>query len=130
MSNTLTDQPEVTVARAFVDLIHDHKFRELMEEHMKNADKTRGPRSGSLHAQIAELNPGEVMSKARAFDPTTPISRIPDELPAMRQQVRNAVMPSVQRAKETTGGTYTVEVGDLIMPNGSCYVVAVVTRIN
>lgn len=130
MGKSLYDENENDVARGFIDLIHDHKFRELLEEHMSNTDKTRGPRTGSLHAQIAELNPGEVMSKARAFDPTTPISRIPDELPAMRQQVRNAVMPSVQRAKETTGGTYTVEVGDLIMPNGSCYVVAVVTRVN
>ena len=86
-------------------------------------------RAKSFAAQVRELNPGESVSKVRAMDPTMPISRLPDEMPLLREQVRNACAPSVARAKETTGGRYTTEVGDIVMPSGNFYVVAVVTRV-
>ncbi len=89
---------------------------------------TRAPRPGSFNSQVAELNPGECVSKVRPVEPTTSVQRLPQELPAMRTQVRNACAPAVSRAKATTGGEYTVEVGDCIMPNGTMFVVAVVTR--
>jgi hypothetical protein len=100
------------------------------DEAMTNAVATRGPRAGSFNAQIQELNPGECVSKVRPVDPTLTIARIPEELPSLRQQVRNSVTPAVTRAREATGNTYSIEVGDLQMPNGSLYVVAVVTRTN
>jgi hypothetical protein len=100
------------------------------DDTMTQAIANRGPRAGSFNAQIQELNPGECVSKVRPVDPTLTIARIPDELPSLRQQVRNAVTPAVTRAREATGNTYSIEVGDLQMPNGSLYVVAVVTRVN
>lgn len=88
----------------------------------------RGPVAGSIHDQIAKLNPGECFSRARPLDPTLTVDRFRDELPAIRQQVRNSIAAPLQRAKETTGATYSVEVGDVVMPNGTMYVVAVVSR--
>lgn len=89
---------------------------------------TRGPRAGSFQAQITELDVGESASKVRALDPTSTLNVLILGLPAMRQQLRNAIAPSVARAKSATGGTYAIEVGDMIMPAGNIYIVAVVTR--
>lgn len=83
----------------------------------------------SFPDQLRGLNPGESFSRVRAIDPTTPVSRLPDELPNLRQQVRNNCMPAIARATKTTGYTYTCEVGDVIMPAGNFYVVAVITRV-
>lgn len=105
-------------------------FLEAIEELEMTNVANRGPRAGSFNAQVIELNPGESVSKVRALDPTTSVSRLVDELPSVRQQVRNACSPAVARAKEMTGNTYSVEVGDCVMPNGTFFVVAVVTRTN
>lgn len=88
----------------------------------------RGPVAGSIHDQIAKLNPGECFARARPLDPTLTVDRCREELPAIRQQVRNSIAAPLRRAKETTGATYSVEVGDVVMPNGTMYVVAVVSR--
>lgn len=107
---------------AMIEELTDDQIEDMMNT------KTRGPRAGSFNSQVAELNPGECVSKVRPVDPTTPVHRLPEELPTMRSQVRNACAPAVSRAKASTGGEYTVEVGDCIMPNGTMFVVAVVTR--
>lgn len=85
-------------------------------------------RSGSFNSQVLELSPGESVSKVRPLDPTITVQRLPAELPLIREQVRNSCAPAVKRAREQTGSTYSVEVGDVVMPGGSLYVVAVVTR--
>lgn len=82
----------------------------------------------SFQAQVNALLVGEQASKVRAVNPKLPISKIPEELPALRQQLRNAVTPAVTRAKAQFGSSYSIEVGDMISPSGNYYVVAVVTR--
>jgi hypothetical protein len=86
-------------------------------------------KSTSFQAQVNELQPGESCSKVRAVDPTTPVSRLPDELPSLRQQVRNTITPAVRRATETSGSKFTIEVGDVVMPAGRLYIVGIVTRL-
>lgn len=76
------------------------------------------------------LAPGECVAQVRAVDQTMTVARLPEEMPALRQQLRNAVTPAVTRAKEATGNTYTIEVGDVQMPSGMLYAVAVVTHTN
>ena len=90
----------------------------------------RAPRPASFATQVLTLAPGESVCRTKAIDQTLTIARIPEELPAMRQQLRNAVTPAVTRAKEATGATYTIEVGDVQMPSGMYYAVAVITRTN
>ena len=85
------------------------------------------PRS-SFNSQVALLNPGESCAKVRALDPTMTVARIPEEMPAIRQQVRNATMSAVSRARESTGNQYGIQVGEAVMPDGSIYIVAIVTR--
>lgn len=82
----------------------------------------------SFQAQVNALAVGESACKVRAIDPSMPVSHIPEELPAIRQQLRNAVTPAVTRAKSAVGGSYSIEVGDFISPAGRFYAVAVVTR--
>lgn len=85
-------------------------------------------KSSSFYAQVLDLAPGDSCSRVRAVDPTTSVERLPDELPEIKQSLRNAVTPAVTNAREKTGGTYTIEVGEIVMPKGKMYVVAVVTR--
>ena len=88
-------------------------------------------RPGSFTSLVAELNPGESVSKVRAVDPTMTIARMPDEMPSLRDQLRNICQPSIKRAKAVVkNATYTCEVGDMVMPSGSPFVVAVVTRLS
>ena len=82
----------------------------------------------SFQAQVNALAIGESVSKVRAVNPKLPIGKIPEEMPALRQQLRNAVTPAVTRAKAATGGAFSIEVGDFISPSGKFYAVAVVTR--
>jgi hypothetical protein len=82
----------------------------------------------SFNAQVAGLNSGESCAKVRALDPTMTVADLPDEMPAIRQQVRNATMSAVSRARESTGNQYGIQVGEAVMPDGSIYIVAIVTR--
>ncbi len=148
MTPTLAFEPDATTqgllqskeAQAFMSQLPDYLLMKLgsVIQHlittnqlkivMSNNINARGPRPGSFNAQVQELNPGESVSKVRMVDVTMTVDRLPDEMPALRQQVRNSVAPAVARAKEIVGGDYTVEVGDVVMPSGKLYVVAVVTR--
>lgn len=85
-------------------------------------------KSSSFYAQVFDLTPGESCSRVRPVDPTTSVERLPEELPEIKQQLRNAVTPAVTNAREKTGGTYSIEVGEVVMPKGRMYVLAVVTR--
>jgi hypothetical protein len=85
-------------------------------------------KSGSFASQVLDLAPGECASKARICDPTIEVSRLKDELPELRQQLRNSVAPAVRNAAEKTGASYGVEVGETITPSGNLYLVAIVTR--
>lgn len=82
----------------------------------------------SFQAQVNALTIGESVAKVRPVNPKLQVSKIPEEMPALRQQLRNAVTPAVTRAKAATGGSFSIEVGDFISPSGKFYAVAVVTR--
>ena len=110
-------------------LIHIAEKIDNMTATAATTFNTRGPRAGSFNSLVQELNPGESVSKVREVDPTMTVARLPFEMPEIRQQARNAVAPAVSRAKAITGGTYTVESGDVAMGNGSMYVVVVVKRV-
>ena len=82
----------------------------------------------SFQAQVNALPIGESVARVRPVNPKLQVSKIPEEMPALRQQLRNAVTPAVTRAKAATGGSFSIEVGDFISPSGKFYAVAVVTR--
>ena len=97
---------------------------------MAKAPVNRSIRQVPFSAQVLALAPGESACRTKAIDQTMTVARFPEEMPALRQQLRNAVTPAVARAREATGNTYTIEVGDVQMPSGMLYAVAVVTRTN
>jgi hypothetical protein len=87
------------------------------------------PRMSSFNARVAELVIGECAAKIRTVDNTCSVERLPAELPAIREQARNATTPAVTRAKQLNpGATYSIEVGDWLSPRGRLFVIAVVTR--
>ena len=82
----------------------------------------------SFDVQVRELKPGDICSKVRPVIPSTPVADLAAEMPKMRRQLRSTCMTAVTRAKKLTNAAYSVEVGDVVMPGGSMYVVAVVSR--
>lgn len=86
-------------------------------------------KSGSFQAQINDLEVGESCSKVRAVDPSLPVAELHEALPALRQQLRNVIAPAVKRATEQQPShTYATEVSEVLMPGGTLYIVAIVTR--
>lgn len=95
----------------------------------QEAAAPRGPRSFSFNARVLDLAIGESCMKPRAVDPTTTVERLTAEMPVLREQVRNATTPAVTKARQHhKDSRYSIEVGDLLMPSGRLFVVAVVTR--
>jgi len=93
------------------------------------ASKPRGPRSSSFNARVLDLAIGDSCAKMRSVDPTTTVERLTAELPMLREQVRNATTPAVTKAKQHhKDSKYSIEVGDLLLPSGRLFVVAVVSR--
>ncbi len=91
--------------------------------------KPRGPRSSSFNARVLDLVVGDACAKMRAVGPTTTGERLTAELPVLREQVRNATTPAVTKARQHhKDSRYSIEVGDLLLPSGRLFVVAVVTR--
>jgi hypothetical protein len=117
-----------------VTIEHNHPATQALIDHLESPalketmDQPARPNL-SFDSQVAALQIGESVSKVRAVDPTTTVERLPDELPEIRNQVRNACAPAVARAKQGSSAIYTVEVGDTVMPSGRLYVVAIVTRL-
>lgn len=85
---------------------------------------------GSFTAQVAALNVEECAAKCWPAPQSALVLRLCDELPAMREQVRNACTSAVKAAKERIpGSNYRVEVGEMVSSGSRLYVLAVVTRI-
>lgn len=110
---------------AIRETITNHGFEP--EDFMSNMTRTTRP--NSFVDQIAGLKPGESVSRVRGVDPTMAVSRIPAEMPSLRDQVRNVCQPAVSRAMQVVkDAKYTVEVGSMVMPAGSIFIVGVITR--
>lgn len=118
-----------------IDDMADRRTRilNLLEQRLRGDEfetpKRRSGLSGSFNARVLDLAIGESCAKLRAVDPTCSVERLTAELPSMREQVRNSTTPAVRNAKERIkDSAYSIEVGDLLMPSGVLFVVAVVTR--
>lgn len=122
--------PELYPRRPIGESNEQRAQQYLIDEPSKKPMNQEIKPNHSFDSQVAALQIGESVSKVRAVDPTTTVERLPDELPEIRNQVRNACAPAVRRAKEINDrAIYTVEVGDAVMPSGRLYVVAIVTRL-
>ena len=83
--------------------------------------------SGSMKSQVEGLEPGECCSKVALVEPGMSLDGYAAEAPAMRERMRNGLTSTVAKAKELTGGTYSIEVGNMVLGN-RIYLVAVVSR--
>lgn len=89
----------------------------------------RRTKSTSFNAQVTELDTGEVATKAELIPSSLTLAEVATVVAAKRQAIRNNMTKVVQRARETTGGEYTLEVTDTITAGGNWFVVGLITRI-
>ena len=82
----------------------------------------------SFSAAVAALSPGEEVAKLHRIDTSATFESIQSALPEMRDTLRNNIAPAVARAKESTGGQYSVEVTDFMTNARNWFLIAVVTR--
>lgn len=83
---------------------------------------------GSFNALVADLAVGETASQAKQIDGDLTITEVANSLAVMRQELRNNITKVVARAKEATGGEYTVEVIDTLTHARNWFLIALVTR--
>lgn len=100
---------------------------------VKQAPKTNGnlgaPRkSASFAAAVADLQPGDTAARSHALNGSMTLDEFAADLTAMKIMLRNNAAPAVKAARERTGGLYSVEVGESILPSGKITLVVLVTR--
>lgn len=89
----------------------------------------RRARSSSFAASVADLMVGETASRAVQLRPDIPLAEIASSIASLREELRNNVAPAVRRARESVGGTYTVEVEEVWTGRGNLFLVGFVTRV-
>lgn len=83
--------------------------------------------TGSMRSQVEALGVDQIASKIQPVDEGMVLSSYIQKAPELREQLRNSLTSAVANARERTGGTYTIEVGEMVMRN-RLYLVAVITR--
>jgi len=86
-------------------------------------------RSSSFASLVADLNVGDSpASRVIELAHTTSIGDAVEQLPALREKLRNSVTSAVSAARRRVPGSdFSIEVGNLMM-NSGMYVVALVRR--
>lgn len=77
---------------------------------------------------IAQLDIGEAASFAEQIDPSATLESAMASVTEIAANLRNNVMTSVRQAMARTGGSYKCEVGPVVMPQRSVWVIAIVSR--
>lgn len=85
-------------------------------------------RSSSFASVVSDLEVGESASRTHRLNDTMTLGELRDDMRELKEMLRNNTAPAVSAARRNTGGTYTIEVGETIMPGGSIYLVVVVSR--
>ena len=84
--------------------------------------------AGSLSSQITALEAGDCAAKPILVDSSMSLADYALNGATLRDNLRSSVKSSVRLAQTRTGGTYIIEVSDMITTAGRLYLVAVITR--
>lgn len=90
----------------------------------------KGQRTSSFAAAVMDLEPEQSTSRVLRVSLAVTVGQLNVVLRDMKENLRNAISPTVANAKKKTDGTYSIELGDVVMTGGSIYVLAVVTRLS
>ena len=88
----------------------------------------RRRREASFSAAVADLDVGEQVAKLTRIDASLSLDEVQAQMVEMQKTIRNNTVPAVARAKERTGGQYTIEVTDFMTNAKNWFLIAVVTR--
>lgn len=91
--------------------------------------RTRRKKEGSFSASVVDLQVGVSVSRATEVPKHNTLIGLCDLLSEMKIQMRNNCAPAIKYAKDTTGGTYSLEAYDSLAPSGRLFIIAVVTRL-
>ncbi len=93
---------------------------------MTNAPATR---PGSFQYALTSLAVGESISKVRKLTGTDiAVANYQAEMTSLKRVMGNALRNALVRAGESTGGTYSLQVGDTLTSAGEFWCVAIITR--
>lgn len=87
------------------------------------------PRPGSFQYALTSLAVGESISKVRklAGNDIT-VADYQAEMTSLKRTMGNGLRNAMVRASESTGGTYSLQVGDTLTSAGEFWCVAIITR--
>lgn len=86
-------------------------------------------KSTSFNAQVTELSAGETASRAQLIDSTLTVTEIRAQISGIKETLRNSLKKVTQRARETTGGEYMMEVTDVVTYSSRWFVIGLITRV-
>lgn len=86
-------------------------------------------KSTSFNAQVAELSIGETASRANRIDESLTVAQVRAAIAEMKTGLRNNLKKVAQRAAESTGGEFSVEVTDVTTSASNWYLLGLITRI-
>jgi hypothetical protein len=89
---------------------------------------SKNQKTGSFAAAVLDLEPGQSASRVHRVNPDMTVGEFTEQLKDIKEMMRNNVTYAVTAAKRRTMGTYCIEVGEVVMPGGTLYVVVVVSR--
>jgi len=87
------------------------------------------PRPGSFQYALTSLAVGESISKVRKLaGKDINVADYQAEMTALKRAMGNGLRNALVRANESTGGTYSLQVGDTLTSAGEFWCVAIITR--
>lgn len=86
-------------------------------------------KSTSFNAQVVDLSAGETASRAVRIDDSLTVAHARDIVTETKENMRNNLKKVTQRARETTGGEYVLEVTDTLTNSRNWFVIGLITRI-
>lgn len=86
-------------------------------------------RSGSLSAQIRDLELGESCSRVQQIHSSHTLALIQDKMSTWKAGLRSSVESTVGVIRRETGHKYSTELADFQTASNTWFIVAVVTRV-
>lgn len=92
--------------------------------------KAKGQRrESSFAAVVADLEVGQSASRVHHLNSEMTLAEMQRDMREMKAMIANNAKPSVNIARQRTGGEYRVETGETITTAGRVFLVVIVTRV-
>lgn len=88
----------------------------------------KNSKTSSFSAQVQDLEVNQSACRVHRANPDMTLAEFTENLRDIKEMMRNNVASTMKLARQKTGGTYSSEVSEVVMPSGSIFVLLIITR--